>query len=632
MKISFGLLHKSRGRLQQFLPEGKRVFEFFRFALIIFVSLMSDQYIVSALKYRPQHFNTVVGQSHITTTLKNAIRNNQLAHSFLFCGPRGVGKTTCARILAKTINCINRTEDAEACDVCPSCTSFRDNTSFNVHELDAASNNSVDDIRELIEQVRIVPQAGAKYKVYIIDEVHMLSNSAFNAFLKTLEEPPSYAIFILATTEKHKILPTILSRCQIFDFNRITTADTLNHLSEICDKEHIVFEKEALHLIAQKSEGCMRDALSIMDKIASFTNDQITYTNTVEHLNILDYDYFFKVIDTLMLQDLSGIMLIYDEIIRKGFEGDMFLNGLTEHLRNLLFSRDPRVVHLLDFPEAIQARYFQQASQVSQAYIINALSVVNQSEQQYKMARNKRLHVELALVKLNYLQNAIQLLSDENSGTVKKKLLTQEVFPLKAPMIRSIPIKPKVSIEPSVTPPPRKQTSEKNSTLITSAPTPPTTTSSGNPASYGVTLEGLKGLKNLVRDKVLNQQQQDVIAIDSEQLQQAWEKIAHQLTAEKIIYRNAIMQTLLSFEGHVITLTADPVALDYLKGQRLILLDFFKNYFRNQEVNILFALKPEEMQNPADRVLSTREIFDKMAAKNPALRKLRDGLNMDFDL
>jgi DNA polymerase-3 subunit gamma/tau len=371
----------------------------------------------------PQHFNTVVGQSHITTTLKNAIRNNQLAHSFLFCGPRGVGKTTCARILAKTINCTNRTEDAEACDVCPSCASFRDNTSFNVHELDAASNNSVDDIRELIEQVRIVPQGGAKYKVYIIDEVHMLSNSAFNAFLKTLEEPPSYAIFILATTEKHKILPTILSRCQIFDFNRITTADTLNHLSEICDKEHIVFEKEALHLIAQKSEGCMRDALSIMDKIASFTNDQITYTNTVEHLNILDYDYFFKVIDTLMLQDLSGIMLIYDEIIRKGFEGDMFLNGLTEHLRNLLFSRDPRVVHLLDFPEAIQARYFQQASQVSQSYIINALSVVNQSEQHYKMARNKRLHVELALVKLNYLQNAIQLLSDENSGTVKKKTI-----------------------------------------------------------------------------------------------------------------------------------------------------------------------------------------------------------------
>jgi DNA polymerase-3 subunit gamma/tau len=593
---------------------------------------MSDQYIVSALKYRPQHFNTVVGQSHITTTLKNAIRNNQLAHSFLFCGPRGVGKTTCARILAKTINCTNRTEDAEACDVCPSCVSFRDNTSFNVHELDAASNNSVDDIRELIEQVRIVPQGGAKYKVYIIDEVHMLSNSAFNAFLKTLEEPPSYAIFILATTEKHKILPTILSRCQIFDFNRITTADTLNHLSEICDKEHIVFEKEALHLIAQKSEGCMRDALSIMDKIASFTNDQITYTNTVEHLNILDYDYFFKVIDTLMLQDLSGIMLIYDEIIRKGFEGDMFLNGLTEHLRNLLFSRDPRVVHLLDFPEAIQARYFQQATQVSQAYIINALSVVNQSEQHYKMARNKRLHVELALVKLNYLQNAIQLLSDEQSGTVKKKLLTQEVFPLKAPIIRSIPIKPKVSIEPSVTPPPIKQTSEKITQPITSASAPPTTTAPANTASYGVTLGGLKGLKNLVRDKVLNQQQQEVIVIDSDQLRIAWEKIALQLTAEKIIYRNAIMQTLLSFEDHVITLTADPVALDYLKGQRLILLDFFKNYFRNQEVNILFALKPEEMQNPADRVLSTREIFDKMAAKNPALRKLRDGLNMDFDL
>lgn len=591
---------------------------------------MADQYIVSALKYRPQHFNTVVGQSHITTTLKNAIRNNQLAHSFLFCGPRGVGKTTCARILAKTINCTNRTEDAEACDVCPSCASFRDNTSFNVHELDAASNNSVDDIRELIEQVRIVPQGGAKYKVYIIDEVHMLSNSAFNAFLKTLEEPPSYAIFILATTEKHKILPTILSRCQIFDFNRITTADTLNHLSEICDKEHIVFEKEALHLIAQKSEGCMRDALSIMDKIASFTNDQITYTNTVEHLNILDYDYFFKVIDTLMLQDLSGIMLIYDEIIRKGFEGDMFLNGLTEHLRNLLFSRDPRIVHLLDFPEAIQARYYQQASQVSQAYIINALSVVNQSEQQYKMARNKRLHVELALVKLNYLQNAIQILSDDQSGAVKKKLLTQEVFPLRAPMIRSIPVKPKISIETVEAP--VQKTAEKNQTLSASTAAPHSTKASDNRGNYGVTLGGLKDLKNLVRDKVLNQQHREVITIDNEQLKLAWEKIAQQMTAEKIIYRNAIMQTILSFDGHVITLTADPVALDYLKGQRLILLDFFKNHFCNQEINILFALKPEEMQNPAERVLSTREIFDKMATKNPALRKLRDSLNMEFDM
>ncbi len=382
---------------------------------------MAEQYIVSALKYRPQHFNTVLGQSHITTTLKNAIKTEQLAHSFLFCGPRGVGKTTCARILAKTINCTNRTEDAEACDVCASCVSFKENTSFNVHELDAASNNSVEDIRELIEQVRFVPQGGAKYKVYIIDEVHMLSSAAFNAFLKTLEEPPSYAIFILATTEKHKILPTILSRCQIFDFNRITTKDTVDHLAEICTIEHIEFEREALHLIAQKSEGCMRDALSIMDKISSFSNQNLSYASTVEHLNILDYDYYLRMTESLMLMDMSGVMLLYDEINSKGFEGDMFMHGFIEHLRNLMMCKDIRVAKLLDLPDNIKSKYYVQANQLNQAYIINALSILNQSEIQYKQARNKRLHVELALIKLNYLPQAIRVLSEEDGSLLKKK-------------------------------------------------------------------------------------------------------------------------------------------------------------------------------------------------------------------
>jgi DNA polymerase-3 subunit gamma/tau len=382
---------------------------------------MAENYVVSAIKYRPQHFNTVVGQSHITTTLKNAIKTNQLAHSFLFCGPRGVGKTTCARILAKTINCTNRTEDAEACDQCASCVSFKDNTSFNVHELDAASNNSVDDIRELIDQVRFAPQGGSRYKVYIIDEVHMLSSAAFNAFLKTLEEPPAHAIFILATTEKHKILPTILSRCQIFDFNRITSKDTIDHLAEICGKEEIQFEREALHLIAQKSEGCMRDALSIMDKIASFSNDVITYASTVEHLNILDYDYYFRLVESLMMQDMPAVMLLFDEITNKGFEGDMFMNGLTEHFRNLLMCKDNRVSRLLDLPENVKNKYFNQANQISQGYIINALSILNQSELNYKQARNRRLHVELALIKLNFVQQAVQILSDENGDLLKKK-------------------------------------------------------------------------------------------------------------------------------------------------------------------------------------------------------------------
>lgn len=382
---------------------------------------MAEQYVVSALKYRPQHFNTVVGQSHITTTLKNAIRSGQLAHAFLFCGPRGVGKTTCARILAKTINCTSRTEDVEACDTCDSCNAFRENASFNVHELDAASNNGVEDIRELIEQVRFAPLGGSRYKVYIIDEVHMLSTQAFNAFLKTLEEPPAHAIFILATTEKHKILPTILSRCQIFDFNRITTKDTVEHLAEICQKEHISAEREALHLISNKSEGCMRDALSIMDKIASFSNGAITYASTVEHLNILDYDYYFRLVEYFMMQDFASVMLLFDEVSAKGFEGEHFLNGLSEHFRNLMMARDAAVSRLLDLPENVKNRYFNQANAITQAYIVNALSVLNQAELHYKMARNRRLHVEMALIRLNYLQQAIRLLSDEEGALLKKK-------------------------------------------------------------------------------------------------------------------------------------------------------------------------------------------------------------------
>src|ERR1051325_1739870 len=305
-----------------------------------------DKFIVSARKYRPQDFSTVVGQSHITTTLKNAIRNGQLAHAFLFCGPRGVGKTTCARILAKTINCENVTPQGEACNVCHSCVSFNEGTSLNIHELDAASNNSVDDIRTLVEQVRFAPQAG-RYKVYIVDEVHMLSASAFNAFLKTLEEPPPYAIFILATTEKHKILPTILSRCQIFDFKRITNNDTVEHLQEIADKEVITTEKAALQVIAQKSEGCMRDSLSILDKIVSFTNGEVTYQNTLEHLNILDHDYYFKLIETQLNQDMAGALLLYDEINRKGFEGDLVLNGFAEFVRNLLVCKNAKAASLL---------------------------------------------------------------------------------------------------------------------------------------------------------------------------------------------------------------------------------------------------------------------------------------------
>ena len=381
-----------------------------------------DKFIVSARKYRPQIFSTVVGQAHITTTLKNAIKNNQLAHAFLFCGPRGVGKTTCARILAKTINCETRTKDGEACNSCNSCVSFDAGTSLNIHELDAASNNSVDDIRNLVEQVRFAPQAG-KYKVYIVDEVHMLSSSAFNAFLKTLEEPPPYAIFILATTEKHKILPTILSRCQIFDFKRITNNDTVEHLQEICEKESITAEKTALHVIAQKSEGCMRDSLSILDKIVSFTNGAVTYKNTLEHLNILDEDYYFQLLDFVQQQDLSSALLMFDEINRKGFEGDLVLNGFAEFLRNLLVSRDPKVAMLLEVAEDFKQKYLQIGQKISPAFTVSALNILNEAEINYKQARNKRLHVELTIIKLSYLQQALELINTE--GVVSKKKLIE---------------------------------------------------------------------------------------------------------------------------------------------------------------------------------------------------------------
>lgn len=378
---------------------------------------MSEQYIVSARKYRPQTFDTVVGQEHITTTLKNAIIKQQIAHAYLFCGPRGVGKTTCARILARTINCENPTADMEACGSCSTCVAFKDNTAFNIFELDAASNNSVDDIRALTDQVRFAPQTG-KYKIYIIDEVHMLSSAAFNAFLKTLEEPPPYAIFILATTEKHKILPTILSRCQIFDFKRITTNDTVNHLASIAEKENISADNNALHIIAQKSEGCMRDALSMMDRIASFTNGNISYELAIQHLNILDADVYFKLNDLLLAKDVSGALVLLDEVLQKGFEGDVIINGFAEHLRNVMLCKDARMAKLLDVAENHKKVYFNKAQIIPAEYLVSALSILNQSEIEYRQALNKRLHLEICFIKLCYLSD---VLTTDDINTVAKK-------------------------------------------------------------------------------------------------------------------------------------------------------------------------------------------------------------------
>ncbi|SHE31580.1 DNA polymerase III, subunit gamma and tau [Mariniphaga anaerophila] len=361
-----------------------------------------ENFIVSARKYRPDSFDTVVAQSAITTTLKNAIKNNQLAHAYLFCGPRGVGKTTCARIFAKTINCSNLSPEIEACNECESCTAFNSSRSFNIHELDAASNNSVDDIRVLIDQVRIPPQVG-KYSVYIIDEVHMLSSQAFNAFLKTLEEPPKHAIFILATTEKHKIIPTILSRCQIFDFNRINISDIAGHLEYVAKSEGVTAEKEALNIIAQKADGAMRDALSIFDQIVSFSGKDITYQDVISNLNVLDYDYYFRLVDHFLKNEVPDSLMIFDDILNHGFDGHHFINGLSSHFRNLLVCKDPVTVQLLEVGGDIKERYKGQASVCNNDFLLKALGISNECDMQYKMSQNKRLLVELTLIRIAQL-------------------------------------------------------------------------------------------------------------------------------------------------------------------------------------------------------------------------------------
>ncbi len=356
-----------------------------------------DNYIVSARKYRPSTFESVVGQRALTTTLKNAIATGKLAHAYLFCGPRGVGKTTCARIFAKTINCLSPREDGEACNVCESCQAFNEQRSYNIHELDAASNNSVEDIRSLIEQVRIPPQIG-KYKVYIIDEVHMLSQAAFNAFLKTLEEPPHHAIFILATTEKHKILPTILSRCQIYDFSRISTQDTVDHLMYVASQEGIAAEPEALNVIAQKADGGMRDALSIFDQVVSFTGGNITYQSVIENLNVLDYEYYFRLTDMMLENKVSDAILLFNEVLKKGFDGSHFITGLSSHFRDLLMGKDPQTLQLLEVGASIRERYQTQAQKCDQRFLYRAMKLCNDCDLNYRTSKNKRLLVELTLI------------------------------------------------------------------------------------------------------------------------------------------------------------------------------------------------------------------------------------------
>ena len=588
-----------------------------------------EKFIVSARKYRPQNFSTVVGQAHITTTLKNAINNNQLAHAFLFCGPRGVGKTTCARILAKTINCENKTADGEACNTCNSCISFDNGSSLNIHELDAASNNSVDDIRSLVDQVRFAPQAG-EYKVYIVDEVHMLSANAFNAFLKTLEEPPPYAIFILATTEKHKILPTILSRCQIFDFKRITTNDTVQHLREITNKENITAENAALHVIAQKSEGCMRDSLSILDKIVSFTGGQLTYSNTLEHLNILDEDYFFKLLQYTTEQKLTDALLLFDDINQKGFEGDTLLEGLIEFIRNLLVSKDVKAAILLEVAEDFRDKYLQAAKEISAGWMIAALNTVQEAALNYKLARNKRLCVEMVLIKLCYLNQAVELTEVNNDTLIKKKLVDTaksvafkgiSFIKMKDAEIKELPVK-KIDLPPTLT----IKLTEKQAPIV-----PVEITNLAPPKKGGF------GSLEKIRARLLSEtkQQNILLALNEENLQNAWKNYTAKLEAEKkhpsvTQFKAATLR--IDDENHFTVITEGSLQQRFIETERSGLIEYLHKYFGNKLLKYLMEIQ-ETNVSVADETkrLTSKQQYQLLIEKYPLIKELKDRLRMEID-
>ena len=632
-----------------------------------------EKFIVSARKYRPQTFNTVVGQQHITTTLKNAIKNGQLAHAFLFCGPRGVGKTTCARILAKTINCENLQPDGEACNECHSCRSFNEGTSLNIHELDAASNNSVDDIRSLVEQVRFTPQAG-KYKVYIVDEVHMLSTAAFNAFLKTLEEPPPYAIFILATTEKHKIIPTILSRCQIFDFKRITNSDTVEHLQEIADKEHIQAEKSALQTIAQKSEGCMRDALSILDKIVSFTNGKVTYRNTLEHLNILDEDYYFKLLQSLLQQDLGTAMLLYDEINRKGFEGDMVLNGFAMFLRNVLVCKDDKAATLLDVVEGAQPHYTKAADSISASFLVSALNILNDAEINYKMARNKRLHVEMVIIKLNFLQQALEL-SVEDNEVVKKKRIDAPVA-VKIKLIQPMQpgpavVAPQSSGNPPYLQPPVNGLAAKVTPVAVHGEETiqMTGTASAQPASklfiqepvlstYEVNVVSAakepdiaysnnnttasktrKGLLEALRDKYGDQynieEVKEAEPLEMQKLLDCWHSFGKRLEEQqKHSAANTFKIARLNIESETrFSITVNAITQQrFVEQERTMLSDCIQQSFCNRAIQFRIIVADDVKEDISPFLtMNSRERYEYIISQYPLVRELKERLKLDLD-
>jgi len=569
-----------------------------------------EKFIISARKYRPATFKQVVGQDAITSTLQNAIKNQHLAQAFLFTGPRGVGKTTCARILAKTINCENLTENQEPCNQCESCTSFNNNASFNIHELDAASNNSVDDIRSLVDQVRIPPQVGM-YKVYIIDEVHMLSQAAFNAFLKTLEEPPAYAKFILATTEKHKILPTILSRCQIFDFRRISVEDIADYLTYVAKNENVEAELEAQHVIAQKADGSLRDALSTFDQIVSYSGDTLTYKNVIENLNILDYEYYFKVSEAILNSNISELLVIFNEIIENGFDGQHFITGLTMHLRNLLIIKDPATIQLLLASPSLKEKYKSQSEQFDAVFLLNAIDTCNKYDLSYKTSNNKRLHVEIALMQLSQI--------DENTVVVEsKKVITAKPKTVNEPLKEY-----KKSVEKKIEVKEESKPQEKKEEVK------PRKEENGRKVKNISIKDGLNALKRKVEPEIEKTEAAITTKFDQEHLLKVWSNFINFYKVKAPSFASAIAKYQPELK--------DNFVIEYKVANKLIandtlnvasMLEYLKKELNNNQI----TLKPVIVEKTSKKVAYTdREKYEEMAEKYPGLVDLKERLNLELD-
>jgi DNA polymerase III subunit gamma/tau len=607
-----------------------------------------SEFIVSARKYRPQKFSDVVGQAHVSQTLKNALRTDHIAHAFLFCGPRGVGKTTNARILAKILNCTNRTPDFEACGTCDSCRAFSQSASFNIFELDAASNNSVEHVRSLVDQTRIPPQQG-KYKVFIIDEVHMLSSAAFNAFLKTLEEPPAHAIFILATTEKHKIIPTILSRCQIFDFRRIQIPDIVSHLQTICSAEGITADPDALHIIAQKADGALRDALSIFDRIVSASTDNtIHYADVIENLNVLDYDYFFKMTDALLSEDLPSVLNIFEDVMRRGFEGDTFIVGMAEHLRNILVSKDLQTLQLLEVGENLKQRYQNQAALSSTSFILTALNLCNDCDVNYKMARYKRLHIEMALIKMTYIGRAVDLSAVPQQMLVEKKTNVGSKLETKntaasprsgspAPPQYKTAETPLSTAEEPIPPLNKGEETPGPAVPIAKVSTSTSQIASNNSAPNGFNASMKIGSLEAIAAQIEEEEnilKQTVSKLNVANLKESWQKYAE--THESPSTKAALQSANLELKAKKVTAKVGSTLMVGIIQQEFRLADFLRFDLNDAELLLEIVYDeslalPETKSAPLRKYLTPRDKLMLMMEVNPLVKDLAIRLNLKPD-